>query len=93
VTDRGKADLVIVLSQKETVAGVMATGSATAAGSTASGSGVAVPITTQNWYLHVIDAKTAEKLWTADTSMGGKLWRTWNSIAQSLVNDIKKRLR
>ena len=33
---------------------------------------------------------SGEKLWTADTAMGGKLWRTWNSIAKSLLSDIQK---
>jgi hypothetical protein len=93
VTDRGKADLVLVLSQQEAVAGVMSSASSTAVGQTASGTGVAVPITTQRWYLHVVDAKTGERLWTADATMGGKLWRSWSSIAKSLLSDIQKRLQ
>jgi predicted Zn-dependent protease len=93
VTDRGKADLVLVLSRQETVAGVISTASATAVGQTVSGSGVAVPVATQRWYLHVLDSKTGEKLWTADATMGGKLWRSWGSIAKSLLSDIQKRLR
>jgi glucose dehydrogenase len=52
-----------------------------------------VPVATQRWYLHVLDSKTGEKLWTADATMGGKLWRSWGSIAKSLLSDIQKRLR
>jgi hypothetical protein len=93
VTDRAKADLVLVLSQQDTVAGVMSTASATAVGQTATGTGLAVPITTQRWYLHVLDAHTGDRLWTADATMGAKLWRSWGSIAKSLVSDIRKRLQ
>jgi hypothetical protein len=93
VTDREKADLILVLSQQDTVAGVISTASATSVGQTATGTGVAVPVTTQKWYLHVVDARTGEKLWTADATMGGKLWRSWGSIAKSLLSDIQKRLQ
>src|SRR5713226_577806 len=44
VTDRSKADLVLVLSQRETVDGVIATGTATATGTTTTGTAVAAPI-------------------------------------------------
>jgi trans-2-enoyl-CoA reductase len=93
VTDRGKADLVLVLSQDDSAAGVISTASATAVGQTVSGTGVAAQVKTQKWYLHVVDASSGEKLWTADATMGGKLWRSWNAIAKSLVSDIQKRLQ
>lgn len=92
VTDKGRADLILVLNQQETVTGIVSTASATSVGQTASGTGVAVPVKMQKWYLHVIDASTGEKLWTTDTSMGGKLWRSWGAIAKSLLSDIQKRL-
>jgi hypothetical protein len=93
VTNREKADLVLVVSQQDTLAGVVSTASATTVGQTATGTGVAVPITTQKWYLHVVDAHTNEKLWTADATMGGKLWRSWGAIAKSLLSDIQKRMK
>ena len=91
VTDREKADLVLVLTQQDTAAGSVLTASASSAGQSATATGVSVPITKQRWYLHLVDAKSGEKLWTSDASMGGKLWRSWSSIAKSLVDDIKKR--
>ena len=93
VTDKEKADLILVLSQQESVAGYVSSASATVAGPTVSGTGVAVPVKTQRWFLHVINASSGEKLWTVDASMGGKLWRSWGSIAKSLVGDIQKRLQ
>jgi hypothetical protein len=93
VTDRSKADLVVVLTQRDSIAGFISTASATATGASAYGTGVSAPVTSQQWYLHIVDAKTGEKLWTSETAMGGKLWRTWNSIAKSLVSDIQKRIR
>lgn len=93
VTDKAKADLILVLSQQDSVAGVVSTASATAVGQTASGTAVAVPVKTSRWYLHVIDTNTGQKIWTADASMGGKLWRSWGSIAKSLLGDIQKRLQ
>jgi len=92
VTDRTKADLVLVLTQRESVEGMVATSSATAVGQKATGSGVGVPMKSQYWFLHMLDAKNGDRLWTTDTAMGGKLWRTWNSIAKSLVSDIRRRL-
>jgi hypothetical protein len=38
-------------------------------------------------------ARTGENLWRADASMGGKLWRSWGSIAKSLLSDIQQRLQ
>lgn len=94
VTDRGKADLVLVLSPSDTVPVVVSSASATAAGQTVYGTGVAAHgnMETQHWHLYVMDAKTGENLWRADASMGGKLWRSWGSIAKSLLSDIQKRL-
>jgi outer membrane protein assembly factor BamB len=95
VTDRGKADLVLVLSPSDTVPVVITTASATASGQSASGTRTTTAgnMQTQHWHLYVIDAKTGENLWRADASMGGKLWRSWGSIAKSLLSDIQKRLK
>ena len=92
VTDKEKADLVLVLSQQESVEGYVSSASATASGSTATGTGVSVPVKSQKWFLHVIDAKSGDRLWTSDATMGGKLWRTWGAIAKSLLSDIQKRI-
>jgi outer membrane protein assembly factor BamB len=95
VTDRTKADLVLVLSPSDTVPVVISSASATASGQTVYGTGVTARgnMETQHWHLYVMDAKTGENLWRADASMGGKLWRSWGSIAKSLLSDIQKRLQ
>jgi hypothetical protein len=94
VTDRGKADLILVLSPSDTVPVVVSSGSATDSGQTVYGTGVTARgnMETQHWHLYLMDAKTGENLWRADASMGGKLWRSWGSIAKSLLYDIQKRL-
>jgi outer membrane protein assembly factor BamB len=95
VTDRGKADLILVLSSSDTVPVVITTTSATTSGQSASGTSMTAAgnMQTQHWHLYVMDAKTGENLWRADASMGGKLWRSWGSIAKSLLADIQKRLK
>lgn len=95
VADRGKADLVLVLSSSDTVPVVVSSASATASGQTVYGTGVTAKgnMQTQHWHLYVMDAKTGENLWRADASMGGKLWRSWGSIAKSLRADIQKRMQ
>ncbi len=45
-----------------------------------------------SFYLNVTDAKTGSVLWTSRTTMQGKLWRSWNSVAETLVGDIRKRI-
>jgi hypothetical protein len=45
-----------------------------------------------SFYLNVIDPKTGGVLWTSRTTMQGKLWRSWNSVAETLVADIRKRM-
>jgi hypothetical protein len=95
VTDREKADLILVLSASDTVPVTVTVRSGTNSGqstsqTTMTGSG---KMETQHWHLYVIDAKTGENLWRSDASMGGKLWRSWGSIAKSLLDDIQKRLK
>ena len=46
-----------------------------------------------SFYLNVIDRKTGAQLWTCRTTMQGKLWRSWGSVAETLLGDIRKRLR
>jgi hypothetical protein len=45
-----------------------------------------------SYYLNVVDLRTGDQLWTSRTTMQGKLWRSWNSVAESLVSDIRKRM-
>ncbi len=95
VTDRDKADLILVLSASDTVPVTVTVKSGTNSGQSTSemkmsGSG---KMETQHWHLYVIDAKTGDNLWRSDASMGGKLWRSWGSIAKSLLSDIQKRTK
>ena len=93
VTERGKADLVLVLSQRDSVDGVISSGTVTANGQTASGTGISAPIKTSSWYLHVVDSTTGETLWTTSHTLGGRLWQSWGSVARSLLSDVQKRLK
>jgi outer membrane protein assembly factor BamB len=95
VADRGKADLVLVLSPSDTVPVMVSSASEIASGQTVYGTEVTAKgnMQTQHWHLYVMDAKTGENLWTAEASMGGKLWRSWGSIAKSLLTDIQKRMQ
>lgn len=45
-----------------------------------------------SFYLNVIDPKTGNELWTCRTTMQGKLWRSWGSVAETLLGDIRKRM-
>jgi hypothetical protein len=45
-----------------------------------------------SYYLRYDDAKTGSELWKSRTTMEGKLWRSWDSVAETLVKDIRKRL-
>jgi len=73
VTDRGKPDLVLVLSPSDSVPVVVSSASATASGQSVYGTGITATgnMQTQHWHLYVMDAKTGENLWRADASMGG----------------------
>jgi hypothetical protein len=46
-----------------------------------------------SFYLNVVDPKTGAQLWTCRTTMQGKLWRSWDSVAETLLGDIRKRIR
>lgn len=45
-----------------------------------------------SFYLNVIDPKPGSALWTSRTTMQGKLWRSWDSVAETLLGDIRKRI-
>src|SRR5258708_36029280 len=57
VTDRGKADLVLVLSPSDTVPVVVSSASATASGQTVYGTGLTAAgnMQTQPWHLYVME--------------------------------------
>jgi hypothetical protein len=46
-----------------------------------------------SFYLNINDPTTAEQLWSTRTTMQGKLWRSWGSVAQTLLGDIQKRMK
>lgn len=93
VAEREKADLLLVLSQRDTVEGVVTTATATASGQTATGTGVSAPIKSSAWFLHIIEPTTGETLWTTRHTLGGRLWQSWGSVARSLLSDVQKRLK
>lgn len=45
-----------------------------------------------SFYLKILDPQTETELWTSRTTMQGKLWRSWGSVAETLVRDIRKRM-
>ena len=45
-----------------------------------------------SYYLILTDPKSGNELWKSRTTMQAKLWRSWDSVAQCLVDDIKKRM-
>jgi hypothetical protein len=46
-----------------------------------------------SFYLNTIDPKAGNELWTSRTTMQGKLWPSWDSVAETLLSDIRKRIR
>jgi hypothetical protein len=87
VTDRAKADILLILSYDEKMVAVATAGSATAIGHSAIGSGVAIPI--QYYvFLHVADRETGDALWTARSRIKVGVSRT----AGTLLSDLKDRL-
>lgn len=93
VAEREKADLILVLSQRDTVEGTISTATATGTRQTATGTGVTAPIKSSAWYLHVIEPTTGQTLWTTRHTLGGRLWQSWGSVARSLLSDVQKRLK
>jgi hypothetical protein len=93
VADRSKADLVLVLSQRESQGPVVSTGTATATGQSVQGTIITGQIKSSSWHLYVLDAATGEILWGTKTGEQGKMWRMWSSIAKSLLSDIQTRLK
>jgi hypothetical protein len=93
VTDRAKADLVLVISQRDSLGAMVTTGTATATGQTAHGTVISGQLKSSDWRLYVVDATTGETLWRTKTTGQGKMWRMWSSIAKSLLSDIQTRLK
>lgn len=93
VTHRAKADLVLILSQRDSLGAVITTGTATATGQTAQGTVITGQLKSSSWHLYVLDATTGEMLWRTKTGGQGKLWRMWSSIAKSLLSDVQKRMQ
>jgi len=91
VGDRSKADLIFVLSQRDSVEGLVTTGTATATGNAASGTAVTAPVKTSSWYIYLV-APNGETLWTTRHTLGGRLWQSWGSVARSLLADVQKRI-
>jgi hypothetical protein len=89
VTDRGKADLILVLS----VEGLISTGTVTAAGNSASGTAVTAPIKASTWYIHLVDPNSGGILWTSQHTLGARLWQSWGSVARSLLSAVQKRMK
>jgi hypothetical protein len=92
VADRTKADLVLVLSQRDSPGPIVTSARATGTGQAAQGTAITGQLKSSSWHLYVLDAANEEILWTTKTGEQGKLWRMWSSIAKSLLSDIQKRL-
>jgi hypothetical protein len=88
VTDRGRADILLILTNEESFAGVMTTGSATAIGRSAYGTAIGIPLSQEYVYLHIVDRETGDVLWTAKSRVKIGAGRT----AGTLVSDLKERL-
>ncbi|HEX2713334.1 MAG TPA: hypothetical protein VHM88_14135 [Candidatus Acidoferrales bacterium] len=97
VTDRTRADLILVLSQRDSVVGVISTGSTTAARTgtyaTSSATGIVAPIKASSWHIYIVDPTTGETLWIVSHTLGARLWQSWGSVARSLLSDIQKRMK
>src|SRR6267143_1437852 len=93
VTDRTRADLVLVISQRDSLGPVVTTGTATATGQTAQGTVISGRLKSSGWHLYVVDAPSGETLCRTKTTGQGKMWRMWSSIAKSLLSDIQARLK
>jgi hypothetical protein len=93
VTDKGKADLVLVLSERESVEGMISAGTVNTTGQTASGTVITAPVKSSSWHLYIIDPATGQTLWATKHTLGGRLWQSWGSVARSLLSDVQKRMK
>ena len=93
VTDKKKADLILVLSQRDHIEGAIATATATTSGNTAYATGSSVPVKSSSWHILLIDPTNGQTVWVSSHTMGGRLWQSWGSVARSLLLDIQKRLK
>jgi hypothetical protein len=93
IGDRTRADLILVLSQRDHIEGTIATATATTNGNSAYATGLSVPIKSSSWHIFLIDPTNGETLWVSSHTLGGRLWQSWGSVARSLLSDIQKRIR
>jgi hypothetical protein len=93
VTDKKKADLILVLSQRDHMEGTIATATATTSGNTAYATGASAPIKSSSWHIFLIDPPNGQTVWISSHTMGGRLWQSWGSVARSLLSDIQKQMR
>src|ERR1700730_18515593 len=93
VTDKKKADLILVLSQRDYIEGTIATATATTSGNTAYATGTGAPIKTSSWHIFLINPVNGHTVWISSHTMGGRLWQSWGSVASSLLSDIQKRMK
>jgi len=93
VTDKNRADLILVLSQRDHIEGTIATATATTSGNTAYATGASAPIKSSSWHIFLIDPTNGQTVWISSHTMGGRLWQSWGSVARSLLSDIQKRMR
>jgi hypothetical protein len=63
VNDRKKADLILVLSQRDQIEGTIATATATTSGNTAYATGASAPIKSSSWHIFLIDPTSGQTLW------------------------------
>jgi hypothetical protein len=93
VTDRKRADLILVLSQRDHIEGTIATATATTSGNTTYATGASAPIKSSSWHIFLIDPANGQTVWISSHTMGGRLWQSWGSVARSLLSDIQKRMK
>jgi hypothetical protein len=93
VTDKKKADLILVLSQRDHIEGTIATATATTSGNTAYATGTSAPIKSSSWHIFLIDPTNGQTVWISSHTLGGRLWQSWGSVARSLLSDIQKRMK
>jgi hypothetical protein len=93
VTDRNKADLILVLSQRDKIEGTIAIATATTSGNTAYATGTSAPIKSSSWHIYLIDPTNGETVLVSSHTLGGRLWQSWGSVARSLLSDIQKRIK
>jgi serine/threonine protein kinase len=93
VTDKKKADLILVLSQRDHIEGSIATANATTSGHDTYATGTSAPIKSSSWHIFLIDPTSGATVWVSSHTLGARLWQSWGSVARSLLSDIQKRMK